>query len=270
MTPSRREGAPVTARVVAVTDVLVAAARQQVAIVRSHPLFLIGGIVQPLVFLLVVFFARGRPTGPQVTGFATAVLLMAYWGSTVWQGAGILRRERSTGTLPALMRGVHAPMLVLAGKSLGASLAPALLTGVTVIATLAMLRAPLVVPAPGWFAVGLLAALLSGTALGTVLCSLFLLTRYGPQLSSALMYPVFLLAGLLIPTDLFPPWIAWLGSLVSLKWAQQFLVSLAGPTSDLGALAMVGVLTVAYALGGLAAFRRIDTLVRARGTLEFG
>ncbi len=257
-------------RLLAVTDILVASARHQIAIVRSHPLFLIGGIVQPLVFLLVVFHARGRPSGEEVMGVATAVLLMAYWGSTVWQGAGILRRERGVGTLGALMRGVRAPMLVLAGKSLGASLAPALLTGATVVAALVVLRAPLAVPQPGWFVVGLLAAILSGTALGTVLCSLFLLTRYGPQLSSALMYPVFLLGGLLIPTELFPPWIAWLGSLVSLKWAQQFLVSLGTGAPDHAALGMVGALTIAYAVAGSAAFRHIDSLVRGRGTLELG
>jgi ABC-2 type transport system permease protein len=251
-------------------DVVVTSARHQIKVVWAHPLFLVGGVLQPLVLLLVMFFARGRPSGEQVTAIATAVLLMAYWGSTVWQGAGILRRERWSGTLGAFMRGFRDPMLVLTGKSLGASIAPAMLTAITVAVVLAALGEGIVVSNPVWFAAGLIAALASGTALGTMLCSLFLLTRYGPQLSSALLYPVFLLAGLLIPAELFPTTVSWLGWFVSLRWAQRFLVSAATGSPDFTALGLVGALTVGYAAAGVIAFRRIDTLARGRGTLELG
>jgi ABC-2 type transport system permease protein len=251
-------------------DALWLSARHQMAVVRAHPLFLAGGVLQPAVLMLVMFYARGRPTGEQVVAVATAVLLMAYWGSTVWQGAAILRRERNIGTLAAFMRGVRDPLLVLTGKALGASLAPGLLAAATVIAMLAVLGEPVTVAAPGWFAIGLLAALVSGTALGTLLCSLFLLTRYGPQLSSALLYPVFLLAGLLIPPSFFPPAIRWVGWFVNLRWAQEFLVSSARGDPDFGALGLVGLLTVGYAVVGVLAFRRIDALARSRGTLELG
>jgi ABC-2 type transport system permease protein len=135
---------------------------------------------------------------------------------------------------------------------------------------LVVLRTPVTVTRPGWFAVGLVLAILSGTALGTMLCSLFLLTRFGPQLSSALLYPVFLLAGLLIPADFFPAGVRWLGTLISLRWAQQFLVSAAEGTLDWTALGLVGLLTAAYGVAGVLAFRRIDRLVRARGILELG
>jgi ABC-2 type transport system permease protein len=217
-----------------------------------------------------MFFVRGRPAGEQVTAVATAVLLMAYWGSTVWQGANILRRERMQGTLAMFMRGVRDPLLVLTGMSLGASLGPALLTALTVAVMLVVLGAPAVVASPGWFGFGLVAAIASGTALGTVLSSVFLLTRFGLQLSSALLYPVFLLAGLLIPVDVYPVGIRWLSWFISLRWAQQFLVSTAHGDLDFGALGLVGLLTLAYAAAGVLAFRRIDHLVRGRGTLELG
>lgn len=267
---SARTGTRGLHRLMAVTEVFVTSARHQMAVVRAHPLFLVLGILQPLALLLVMFFARNRPIGAQATAIATAVLLMSYWGATVWQGAGILRRERSNGTLGASMRGVRSPVLVLAGKSLGATLLPALLTAATVATTLALLRTPVTIAAPGWYLLGLVSAILSGTAMGLLLCSLFLLTRFGPQLASALLYPVFLLAGLLIPPDFLPPAVRWLGWFVSLRWAQQFLVSAAGGAPDLGSLGLVGILTCGYIIGGVAAFRRIDHLVRSRGNLELG
>jgi len=256
-------------RIAVTADVLWTGARHQMAIVRAHPLFLMIGVLQPAVLLLVMF-ARGGPSGADVTAVATAVLLMAYWSSTVWQGAAVLVRDRNSGTLGALMRGVRDPLLVLTGKSLGASLAPAALTAVTVTATLAALGETPVIADWGWFVAGLAAALLSGTALGAVLCTVLLLTRFASQILSALLYPVFLLAGLLIPADFFPPAISWLGTLVSLRWAQAFLVSAASGAPDYGALGLVGLLTAGYALAGVLAFRRIDTLARRRGTLELG
>lgn len=257
-------------RLVSAADVIATSARCQMLIVRAHPLFLIAGVLHPVVLLVVMFFARGRPVGEQVTAVATAVLLMGYWGATVWQGANILRRERMQGTLAMVMRGVRDPLLVLTGMSLGASLGPAVLTALTVAATLATLGTPVAVASPGWFVIGLVAAILSGTALGNVLSSVFLLTRFGLQLSSALLYPVFLLAGLLIPVDFYPPGIRWLSWFISLRWAQQFLASTADGQLDYGALGLVGVLTLAYAIAGVLAFRWIGHLVRARGTLELG
>lgn len=247
-----------------------ASARYQMRMVRAHPLFLIGGVLQPAVLLIIMFLAYGRPTGERAAAIASAVMLMAYWGSTVWQGANALRRERFYGTLVGVMRGVRDPFLVVLGMSLGASLAPALLTAVTVLVMLVLLGASVVVAAPAWFAVGIAAAVLSGTALGTVLSSLFLLTRHGNQLSSALLYPVFLLAGLLIPVEFFPVAVRWVSWFISLRWAQQFLVSAAHGHPDFAALGLVVALTLAYAVAGMVAFRRIDHLVRRRGTLELG
>jgi ABC-2 type transport system permease protein len=257
-------------QLVTAAEVVATGARHQMAVVRAHPLFFIGGVVQPAALMTVMFLARGQPSGAGVTAVASAVVLMAYWGSTVWQGAAILRRERLLGTLAASVRGLHDPMLVLVGKALGASLAPAALILLTVAGMLVLFDARIQVAAPVWFVVGLVAALLSGTALGTMLCSLFLLTRYGPQLSSALLYPVYLLAGLLIPPGLFPAWISALGWPVSLRWAQEFLVSAAAGKPDFAAFGLMALLTTGYAVCGVLAFRRVDRLARERGTLELG
>jgi ABC-2 type transport system permease protein len=251
-------------------DLMWVSARNQVAIMSSHPFLYLAAVVEPAVFLLVVYYVRGSPTGAEATAIATAVLLMAYWGSTVTIGSSILRHARRSGALGALMRGVRDPLLVLAGKSFGATLAPAALIAATVWVTAIALGAPPVIASSGWFAVGIIAALIAGTALGTLLCSVFLLTRYSTQLSLALLYPVFLLAGLLIPPGLFPPQVSWLGAIVSLRWAQQFLVSAAEGTPNFAALGIMGLLTAAYGIAGVLAFRRLTALSRRRGTLELG
>lgn len=102
------------------------------------------------------------------------------------------------------------------GKSLGSSLVSVALVTTTVAVVLAVLRQPVQLAGAGWLLLGLLVVLLSGTSVGVLIGSLFILSRHGPQLSSALMYPVYLLGGMLIPPDLVPGWLSWL------SWGSAF------------------------------------------------
>jgi ABC-2 type transport system permease protein len=226
------------------------------------------GVVQPTVFLLIVLKAPTHVTTAYASRVAIGVLLTAFWSFTVWTGAGILERERVEGTLAASMISVRDPRLVLVGKSLGSNLISALVTATSVCVVLGALGQPVRFDHPGWLAVGLLVLLLSGTALGVGLASLFLLTRFGSQLSAALMYPIFLLAGLLTPLSALPVWLRWLSWGISLRWAMTFLASTVAGPPDLIALVMVCVLTTGYAAVGAYAFQRIATFVREKGTIE--
>jgi ABC-2 type transport system permease protein len=250
-----------------VADVVWTCTRHQLATMRvGWRVAVIVGAIQPVVFLLITLGPQGTPAA--ATRTATGVLLTAFWGATVWGGAAILRRERAEGTLGALLTGVRDARLVLVGKAFGASLGSTACIVTAIALVLVALDRPIAVAHPAWFACGLVAVLVSGTALGTLLSCVFLLTRHGPQLSSALMYPVFLLAGLLIPVDLIPAWLRPVSWLVSLHWAQRFLVSAASGPPDFGALAAVAALTMGYLVAGVLLFGRISQLVRVRGTFE--
>lgn len=250
-------------------DIVLVSARHQLLMFLSAWRFtVVLGVIQPAVFLLVTLGAAPTAGSAYAGRTSVAVLLTAFWSFTVWTGAGILRRERAEGTLAATLVSARDPRLVLVGKSLGASSASGVLIVVTITAVLLGLRQPVTVEHPIWFAVGLLVVLASGTALGMLLSCLFLVTRFGAQISSALMYPVFLLGGLLIPLSTVPVPLRWLSWLVSLHWVNEFLVSSTSGDPDLAALGLTGLLTAVYAVAGAVAFDRVSDLARRRGTLE--
>lgn len=245
-----------------------ASARTQWADMRSSPFVLLLGVVQPAVFLLITLTPQDEPSAAEGTRVAFGVLLTAFWGATVWSGAGILRRERTQGTLIRTVTGVRDPRLVVLGKSLGASTGSILCAAATVAVVMAALRQPMRLDGIGWLAIGLGVTILSGTAVGVLVGSLFVLSRYGPQLSSALMYPVYLLGGMLVPAESLPAAVRWVSWLISLRWLQDYFVTTASGSANVWALLAAVALTVGYVVAGLALFSRSVDLARRDGSLD--
>jgi ABC-2 type transport system permease protein len=244
-----------------------AAMRVQSRALRGSPFVVLLGAVQPIVLLLITIGSVGsRETG--ATAQMVGVTLTALWGATIWTSGNILRVERWQGTLAALVTGVRPPWLILFGKSLGAtahSVAVILTSG---IVTMALLRVPLRVAHPLLLAVGILAVVAAGTALGMLLSCLFLLTRHGPEWSSALMYPVFVLGDMLIPGGLLPSQLRWFAMLIPMSWARKFMIGVVTGQPRPGALGALVILTIGYFALAVWAFSRIIDITRERGTLD--
>lgn len=249
-------------------SVAVISARTQLHEMVQNKSMLVLGAVQPAVFLTVALVPAEHTTAQDGTRVAFAVLLTALWGSTVWGAGGILRRERFQGTLGRVLSGVRSGLVVVAGKSLGATLYAAVVTVVTVIVVLAALRQPVALGNVGALVLGLLVVLFSGTALGVLVSALFVLTRFGPQLSSAIMYPVFLLGGMLIPLDLLPAPLRLLSALVSFRWVQQFFTAAVAGSTDWTALGIAFALSAVYAILAGTAFRKVVDRARRMGNLD--
>ncbi len=225
-------------------------------------------IVMPATYLVLTSRAVDHP-GPEVaTRIVVGVALMALWGTTLWSGGSVLRRELRDGTFGAAVVGVHPPQLVLLGKSLGSTLHAAALVAPTTAVMVWLLHLPVRAAAPGWLAVGVVVVLASGTALGELLACVFLLTRYGPQLSSALMYPIYLLGGLLIPPEALPAVLRPIAAVISLRWATEFLVAAAAGRILVLPLAIAVGLTVGYFAVGHLAFAGIVRRIRRDGRFE--
>jgi ABC-2 type transport system permease protein len=245
-------------------------ARMQVLLVRGHPMVPLSTIVQPAVFL-VIFLGRPGPARPAERAVTViAVLLTCMWGATLWAAGGTLRREVADGTLARNLTGVSDPRLVIGGKCLGSTLlvlgllsctagVTAALTGIRLSPGGALLLIP-----------GLVLVAASGTALGFLLCSVFVLTRHAVHVTAALMYPIFILGGLLIPIRLIPWPLAWLSHLISLYWINQFLDSAAAGTFNPRAAALALVLTAGYFWAGSLLFTRVIDRARRKGTIDLG
>lgn len=243
--------------------------RMQARELAGHPLALIIGVVQPAVFLLVTMGFDSSKLGPaQATRLAVAVVLTSLWASTVWMAGGILHRELELGTLAANVASVHPGFLVLLGKSLGATVRT--VAGILAAAgvTVVLIGAPIRVERPGLLALGLVTVVISGTALGMLLSCLFLVTPYGMHLSSALMYPIFILGGMMIPAEFLPEPLRMVSALISLHWAQEFLTGASLGHAYIGAYLIMLGLTVGYFVIAVWTFNRLVDRARRGGTLE--
>jgi ABC-2 type transport system permease protein len=246
----------------------VTAVRTEQLGMRRNPLLLVNSGLLPVVLLIVVVEVR-RPAPERAAELVAAVVLTALWGSTVWTSGGVLRRERTYGTLARCVCGLHSPFLILLGKSLGATLYSVGAILVSTTAAVAALRLPVDVAHPVWMLAALVSLLASATTLGALLACLFLVTRNGLIWSSALIYPVFLLGGLLIPADALPERLRWVPMLLSLRWIHEFLTGLAADRVSLGPLAVAAVLTAGYTVVAGVAYRLSVTRSRMRGSLDY-
>jgi ABC-2 type transport system permease protein len=242
----------------------------QVLLMRGSPMVPLLSVVQPAAFLAVFLGGAGaRPPG-QRAATVIAVLLTCSWGATLWTAAGTLRREVAEGTLSRNLTGVTDPRLVVLGKCLGATLlTQGLLLGTSAVA-LAVTGTPVAARGAGWLVLGFALLAGSGTAMGFALCSVFVLTRYPVQVTSALTYPVYILSGLLIPGSLLPAPLAWLSHLISLYWADQFLRRAAAGAFAARPLILLALLTAAYLAAGGLLFRQVVTRAKQKGTIDLG
>lgn len=255
-------------RIAGTAWVLWTCARMQIREMSGNHLGLVIGVVQPVVLILVTVGSRDDQPPETVTRWTIGVLLTSLWASTVWVAGGILRLELHYGTLAASVTSVRPGFLVLLGKCLGATLRGVAVIAASVTVTVLLTGVRITLAHPGWLLLGSAVTVVSGAALGMLLACVLLLTQYGFQVSAALMYPVFLLGGLLVPSDLLPASVSWISTMISLRWAQDFLAGAAAGHVDLGALGMLTALTAGYFALAIASFVRVVDRARKEGTLE--
>jgi ABC-2 type transport system permease protein len=250
------------------TWVMLAAMGTQTRSMRGSPIAVILGVVQPVVFLIVATAAGEALPARASTQLVIGVGLTALWGSTIWSAGGILRGERASGTLARAVTGYRSPSVVFLGKCLGATVRITAFVTISTIGAAALLGVPLRARHPGWMLVGFVVVVLSGTALGMLLSCLFLVTRHAAAWSALLMYPVFIISGMMIPQYLIPVELRWPSTLISLRWAAEFLAAAASGAPAWPALAMVAALTCLYFATALATFRWLLRRARQEGTLD--
>jgi ABC-2 type transport system permease protein len=234
-----------------------------------HAANLILGVVQPASFLIVTALASRGTERVDLDAAAVGSALIALWGTTVWASGFILVAERWQGTLSQILSRQTGLATILLGKTLAATLRSALLIAITVSVTAAVLGDPVTIAAPLPFVVALVGVLLSALVLGVLVSCLFVLSRAAGRISEAIMYPVFILGGMLVPLSLLPLWAQTLSAVVSLRWGGELLnAAAAGEKWSAEAWLMLGVTTLAYGVLALVLFSRVLDRVRKDGTLE--
>lgn len=243
-------------------------ARMQVEEMRGNHLGLVLGVVQPCVFLLVTLSAVRDDDAVEQTRWVAAVVLTSVWASTVWISGSILRGERLSGTLARSITGVQPGYIVLFGKSLGATLRNLIVIVAASTSVLLITGTRVEIRSPLWFLAGLLLSALSGVAIGMLLACALLLSSHGAEVAAALMYPVFIVGGLMIPSALLPGALHYVTVLISLSWGQKLLVGAAAGEPPALAVSMLLGLTLMYFALAVVTFARIADRARRVGDLE--
>lgn len=233
--------------------------------------FLFTLTLQPVLFTLLsvgIYRFAGRPDLSMYGVIGSG--LIGIWNANLWTSGFIVAGERRHGTLELLLAAPSSLMLVLFGKSLSNASVSLGAIGVTFLTGALVYRVPLDIQDPLAFVIALALTLLSLTALGLVLGTLFVLTRAAGNMATVLNYPIFILSGLTFPITTLPLWTRPLSAVLAPTWGSQALNAAAGLGQQAfwpAYLWLVG-LGGAYFLIGWLAYRWIERLARAKGGLS--
>ncbi|MFJ5631807.1 ABC transporter permease [Streptomyces goshikiensis] len=228
----------------------------------------IPGCVVPAALCMATLLARQPDSVLTTEQIQLGCGVLALWSCSIWQTGLILREELWHGTLPGILTRRAGLGSVLFGKTIGTASRCALLIVATIACVGLVTGSPLRIAHPAVFALTALMTFASALVLGMLLSCLFLLTPAAMRIAEALIYPMSLLGGMIIPIDLLPVWLRYVPNVISLRWATELLTEAAqGRSQSTVAWVLLFATTGAYALMAGWSFKTVLYRARKRGDL---
>ncbi|MEV6199678.1 ABC transporter permease [Streptomyces sp. NPDC051771] len=228
----------------------------------------IPGCVVPATLCVATLLARTPDSVLSAEEIQLGCGVLALWSCAIWQTGLILREELRHGTLPGILTRPTGLGTVLAGKTIGTAVRCALLIVVTIGTVGLLVGTPLRIERPVAFVLAAVATFGSALVLGMLLSCLFLLTPAAMRIAEALVYPMSLLGGMIVPVDMLPVWLRHVPDVVSLRWATELLTAAAtGRPQSMAAWGLLCATTAGYALLARWSFGTVLLRARERGTL---
>ncbi|MBD0290356.1 MAG: ABC transporter permease [Thermoleophilia bacterium] len=231
--------------------------------------FLVTSVIQPVIFATIAFYMfKAGVREESLLYAALGAGLMGVWGSTLFGSGALLQWERWQGTLELLVAAPRPFVLIVLPMTLSTSIVGVYSLVATLVWGRLVFGVPLALAHPFLFALALVATLVSLGLLGLLIASSFVLYRHASALTTFLTYPVWLVAGLLVPASALPGWAASLGWFLAPSWGGRALREAAfggDPLPAIGMSLLLGAVYVAVAALVLRVFLR---LARERATLS--
>ena len=231
--------------------------------------FLFTSAIMPVIFATMAFFMwRAGGHGAGLLYVALGAGLMGILSTTLFASGGAIQWQRWQGTLELSIAAPPDFVVVLLPMTLAnASIGLYSLTA-TLVWGRVFFGVPFSIVHPVLFVLAIPATILSLGLLGLVLASTFVLYRNANALSNLLNYPVWLVAGLLVPVSLLPGWAHPIGWVLAPKWGIDALRSAAfGGDAVTPILVCLG-LAVVYLVLGSVFVGHFERLARERATLS--
>jgi ABC-2 type transport system permease protein len=226
------------------------------------------GVLWPLFFATVAFLMFRAGAGGESLVFASfGAAVMGIWSSTSTSAGSAMQRERWHGTLELLVTApVHFAVILLP-----VTIAMAAMGLYSMTATLLISRfvfgVDLPFEEPFSFAVALVATVVSIGAMGFLLAVSFVRYRTAWALGNLLEYPVWLVAGFLVPLALLPGWVRPFSWVLAPTWGVDAIREAAiggGPWPEIGLALGLGAIYLAI---GVAVLETVLTGARRAGTV---
>lgn len=118
----------------------------------------------------------------------------------------------------------------------------------------------------------LVATALAATATSIIMAGAFVLARTARTFQNSMQFPVFLLAGVIVPLTYLPAWLRPVGRLLFLSWSADLLRASLAPAPVADLVPRLGIILGLGALGLLVGGAVLDlvlTRVRMLGRLGF-
>ena len=226
------------------------------------------GVIYPLFFATVAFFMfRAGADSKPLLYASLGAAVMGIWSTTSTSAGAALARERWHGTLELLVAAPVSFALVLlpttiAMASIGIySMAATLLWGWLVFGIELTIESPLA------FVLAIPATVVSIGALGFLLAVAFVRFRQAWALGNMLEYPVWLIAGFLVPLSLFPGWVRPISWALAPTWGIDAIREASLGGSAWAEIALALGLGAGYVLLGIVLVGRALRAARDKGTL---
>lgn len=188
----------------------------------SSAFFILLSAVQPVVFASVAFYVfRAGDRSSALVYAAIGAGMLSLWHTTLVGSGQALTLLRTAGILELLVVAPAPFVFVLAPMTL----ATASVGLYSLAATLAwgwlLFDMPLHVEHPVLLAAAIPSTVFGLGMLGMVLGSVFVRHRYANALTNLLVYPVWLISGMLVPVTLLPAWLRPVSWLLPSTWGAQ-------------------------------------------------
>lgn len=252
--------------------VILAGCQAQFKSVVRNNVYLFSAIIFPFLHmaLLIAFFRYGgRPEAILYAVVGSGV--MGIWLTTTFVTGYIVSVERWSGTLELLLAAPAPFPLWIIGRSLASTGLALTSLLITLAGARIVFGVALAITQPLLFLLMVGAITLAFTLLGTIIAGLFVLTRRAAPIANAILYPVYILSGVVFPLSQLPAWLRPLALVLPPHWAAEGVrAALAGDTARVEQAALaLGLLSAACALGSVWCFRFIEQRVRRDATLSF-
>lgn len=250
-----------------------AAMRLQFQVVTADRSYLNEIVANP--FFAIIFLGVVKAAGrDDLTSFAlVAPVLITMWGMALEISGDVVDYDRSAGILEEIVATPTTLAVVVFGRVLTVSM----LSLVAVVETWLVARVAfgveVAVGHPLLLVVTLIVTSLAMTGTALVMAGAFVLARSARTYQNTLNYPIYLLAGVLVPISFLPAWLRPLSRCLFLSWSADLLRHTLRPGPVEGApaaLAMIALLGLAGFAAGTVLLRLVLQRVRRLGTVGFG